>query len=106
KRRKDLAAENVNYVEFVDNESDIDVLFLKQYIKEILNKMPEKSRLVFLYSREDGLRNPEIAKLMNISEKGVEANLTRAIKFLKTHMKRDGLALLVVYDVIKEYLPK
>lgn len=106
KRRKELAVQNITYVDSVDDESVIDALFLEQYIKSVLDIMPEKSRLVFQYSRVDGLKNQEIADLMKISEKGVEANLTRALKFLRNQMKRDGLVLLLVYDVLKDYLPK
>lgn len=104
KRRRELASENLIFVDFSDNEAEIDALFIEQYINALLEKMPDKPRMVFKYSREDGLKNAEIAALMNISEKGVEANLTRALKFLKAHMKRDGLVILLMYDVLKDYL--
>lgn len=44
-------------------------------------------RKVNLYSRGDGLSNTEIAEKMNISEKGVEANLTRALKVVRDNLK-------------------
>lgn len=104
KRRKELAEENLTIADFSDDEAGLDAIFMEQYINALLERMPDKPRLVFKYSRRDGLKNAEIATLMNISEKGVEANLTRALKFLKSHMKRDGLVVLLIYDILKDYV--
>lgn len=95
KNRQILAESGYRSQHIQDDEKELDRLFLEEYIFDVVERMPEKCRLVFKYSREDGLKNAEIAALMNISEKGVEANLTRAIKILKTRMRKDGLYVLV-----------
>ena len=41
---------------------------------------------------------------MGISVKGVEANLTRAIKILKLNMKQDGLYILFAVELVDQLL--
>lgn len=93
--RKQLALQNYEFTETVYDEDKLDALFLKEYISGIVEHLPEKCRLTFKYSRDDGLNNAEIAKLMNISEKGVEANLTRALKTIRSGLKDSGLLLIL-----------
>jgi RNA polymerase sigma-70 factor (ECF subfamily) len=56
---------------------------LKQQLALSINKLPEKCRTVFLKSREEGKTNAQIADELQISEKTVEAHITRAIHSLK-----------------------
>jgi RNA polymerase sigma-70 factor (family 1) len=93
--RKVLARQNYEFSETVWVEDKLDALFLKEYINGIVEQLPEKCKLTFKYSREEGLSNAEIAKRMDISEKGVEANLTRALKIIRGNLKNSGLLLLL-----------
>jgi len=52
---------------------------LEQYVKDL----PEKCRLVYQLSKEQGYKNRQIAQEQGISEKTVEAHLTRALKVLR-----------------------
>jgi RNA polymerase sigma-70 factor (family 1) len=61
--------------------------FLQEYIDDIVEHMPEKCRLVYKYSRNEGLSAKEIAAEMAIAEKTVEAHLTKALKILKLNLK-------------------
>ncbi|MEJ2883274.1 sigma-70 family RNA polymerase sigma factor [Pedobacter sp. GR22-6] len=94
-RRVELAKANYLFSELNDEEEKLDALFLKEYINGIVEEMPEKCKLVFRYSRELGLKNSEIAEKINISEKGVEASLTRALKILKWKLKGYGTVIFV-----------
>jgi len=93
KRREELSELNLSKVSYSDAESYLDARFLSEYLEGLTEKLPEKCRLVFQYSRKDGLKNAEIAKIMGISEKGVEANLTRALKILKKAIDRNYFTL-------------
>lgn len=99
--RKQLALQNYDFKETSHDEARLDALFLKEYIDGIVEQLPEKCRLTFKYSREEGLSNAQIAKKMNISEKGVEANLTRALKTIKGSLNDSGLLLLLSIQVWK-----
>lgn len=99
--RAALARENYVFDEASYDESALDAIFLKEFIDGIVEEMPEKCRLVFKYSRDLGLKNNEIAEKIKISEKGVEATLTRALKILRKELKHYGLALpLLIHHCI------
>ncbi len=102
KKRTALALEHYEFNEISDDDKKLDALFLKDYINGIVEQLPEKCRLTFQYSRLDGLSNAEIAGKMNISEKGVEANLTRALKVVKDNLKNTGLGVLLSQEVVSE----
>mgnify|MGYP002596923339 CR=1 FL=1 len=59
-----------------------DNLLLKEIEEEIssfVKTLPEQRKKVFLLSREENMKNKEIAFLLNISEKTVEKHITKAL---------------------------
>ncbi len=74
-------------IENVENH-DLSIRFLEQMIAKEVNKLPEKCKLVFRYSRTQGLSNKEIAAELNISEKAVEKHITRALSHLRGQLKQ------------------
>lgn len=89
-RRREIEQENCKSEEFVHDEERIEARFLAEYFRGVIEQLPEKCRMVFNYSRVDGLSNTEISKEMEISEKTVEAHLTKAIKVLRVSLKDAG----------------
>ena len=51
-----------------------------------LEQMPEKQRIVFLMSREEGMKYKEIADRLNVSVKAVEKQMSAALQFLRTRL--------------------
>lgn len=78
------------------DEQAIDAKFLQDYISGLVDKLPERCRMVFKYSREAGLRIPEIALEMNIAEKTVEAHLTKALKTLRGNLSQTGTLIMLL----------
>lgn len=68
---------------------------LESLIQQAINDLPEKCRQVFIMSRFDGKKNKEISEELNISVKAVEANMTRALKTLKSRLSEYLPAILV-----------
>lgn len=60
---------------------------LQDEINREINRLPEKCRLVFHYSREEGLGNKNISEKLNISTKAVEKHITRALRQLRVQLK-------------------
>ena len=56
---------------------------LENLITNILNKMPERRRQIFLLHRMEGKKQKEIAAFYSISLKTVEAEMTKAYQALK-----------------------
>jgi len=67
-----------NYLQFEE---------LKSKLERLVAKLPEKCQMVYKLSREEGLSQKEIAKKLEITEKTVEAHLTRALKSLKSGLR-------------------
>jgi len=67
--------------------------FFMQLLQTEINRLPGKCKLVFMYSRNEGLSNKEIAGKMEVSEKAVEKQMTKALYKLRTKT-RDFFHLL------------
>jgi len=105
-RRTELISQNYQFEELTNDEDKLDALFLNEYINGIVEEMPEKCRLVFSLSRDLGMKNAEIADKLNITEKGVEANLTRALKIIRAELKKNIWLLLLFPACILYYIFK
>lgn len=79
-----------NYLEF--NE-------LKEKIDLAIKNLPEHCRVVFEMSRFEDLKNREIAEKLGISQKTVEAHLTKALKILRNDLK-DYLPVIIAITKI------
>lgn len=67
------------------------------YVTELVNQLPEKRKKIFIKSRFEGLSVKEIAEELKISHKTVENQLTDALKFLRTNLKRESLPVILFF---------
>jgi RNA polymerase sigma-70 factor, ECF subfamily len=56
---------------------------LENLYQDLITKMPEKRREVFLMSRKQGLSNHEIADQLHLSIRTVEEHIRQALRYLK-----------------------
>lgn len=68
---------------------------LWESIEQTINQLPEKCRLVFKMSRQQGLSNKQIATELEISEKTVEAHMSKAIKHLRSDLTTLSPAIIL-----------
>ena len=64
-------------------ETSLHYKRILEIVKNEVEKLPEKCRLIFKYSRNEGMPVRQIAKELSISPKTVENQLNKAIKQLK-----------------------
>lgn len=69
---------------------------LKVIIQQVISQLPEKCREIFLLSRDNRLTNQQIADLLNISIKTVEAQKTIALKRIRAAVDPHLLAMLLL----------
>lgn len=55
-------------------------------MNRIINNIPEKTKKVFIMSRDEGFSYKEIAERLNITTKGVEYHMTKAFKILEKEL--------------------
>lgn len=70
---------------------------LYQYINELVDKLPDKRKEIFIKSRFEGLSIKEISDDLKISHKTVENQLTHALKFLREHLKKENLPVILFF---------
>lgn len=87
------AYEHSVYVDINDPFQSLMETELESKIAHALNDLPEKCRSVFVMSRNEHLRNKEIADKLGISVKMVEKYITKAIRVLRVELT-DYVALL------------
>lgn len=80
----------------------LELLELEKMIIQSINELPEKCRLVFVLSRMEDKKNCEIATQLNITVKSVEANMTRALKTLRSKLA-EYLPLILVQLIMKNF---
>ncbi len=70
-------------------DEEIDYTELKTKYEKSLTSMNEKQRIVFLMSRNDGMKYKEIADHLDISVKAVEKRMHEALNYLKAQLKNE-----------------
>jgi RNA polymerase sigma-70 factor (ECF subfamily) len=104
-KRDSLSKKQLAYItgekeEFVLNEM-IRAEVLKEIMEEI-NKLPEQCRKILKMGYLEGLKNQEIADLLNISVHTVKNQKARAIQLLKVRLRdRDLRSLLILCTLLK-----
>jgi len=68
-------------------ETSLHYKYILEIVKNEVEKLPEKCRLIFKYSRNDGMPVKRIAKELNISPRTVENQLNKALKQLRLATK-------------------
>ena len=76
---------------------------LKQAVGEAIRKLPPQQKKVYLLSREQGLKNREIAEVLNLSEQSVKNTLVRALKLIREEVERAGHVIFSVLLLISCY---
>lgn len=72
---------------------------LRQQLDIVVGTLPDKCRMVFLMSREEGRSTREIAQALQISEKTVEAHMTRALRDIRNSL---NIALPVLLFLLRK----
>lgn len=76
-------------------ETSVHYKHILEIVKQEVESLPEKCRLIFKYSRDEGMPIKQIADELNLSSKTVENQINKALKHLKVVMKSLPSVLLV-----------
>ena len=97
-----------NDFEIANEEDHFGLEELEQKIEKALNELPEKCRLVFEMSRFQEKKYREIAEELHISQKTVEAHMSKAMKHLRMYLAEYRFAfwaflILTILSMAIEY---
>jgi RNA polymerase sigma-70 factor (family 1) len=77
----------------VDTQTSQEITYdsLYQYVKELADNLPKQRKEIFIKSKLEGHCIKEIAGELKISHKTVENQLTNALKFIRTNIKKERM---------------
>ncbi len=93
-RKKYVMLENVAEKELAEVNDPMVADELEREIEAAIASLPEKCRMVFEFSRSEGLKYAQIAEKMGISVKTVETQMSKALSVLREHLK-EFISLLI-----------
>lgn len=75
---------------------------LAKAIDEAIDQLPERRKIIFLLSREDGLTYQEIADILEISVKTVETQMGRSLKTLRDYLSHYLPGFVAITEFIRQ----
>jgi len=67
-------------------DTELEAAELAEKLRSVVAELPERRRLVVILRWQHQLSNPEIARILGISVKGVEMQFSRALADLRRHL--------------------
>jgi DNA-binding CsgD family transcriptional regulator len=71
---------------------------LQEFLDLVIEDLPERCKAIFKLSRNSQLTNKEIAQMLKISEKTVEAQITIALKRIRASLRRNHYLIIFLYS--------
>jgi len=83
---KEELSDKIKNSQIAEETINLDGKELQKKIEEALNKLPPKCKVIFLLSRQEGMKYQEIADELDISIKTVENQMGIALKKMKEEL--------------------
>ena len=97
-------AEAASFTDEVALEDKLEADSLREYIQQLVDRLPVARREIFRLSREEHLSHKEIAERLHISEKTVETQLYHALRFLREELHKSSfLVLILLYGAMGKW---
>jgi RNA polymerase sigma-70 factor (ECF subfamily) len=80
-------------------ENDLISREMEELLTQVVNKLPQKCRVIFLMAREEGLKPKQIAEILSIKESTVRVQMKIAVEKIVTALKPyfPNLTLLALF---------
>jgi len=82
-----------------ETEELIDYNSIKERVEQIVSKLPERQRTIFLKSRQDGKSNKEIAIELELSSGTVDNYISESLKFIRSNMQDKNFSALLLFSL-------
>jgi len=82
-----------------ETEELIDYNSIKERVEQIVSKLPERQRTIFLKSREDGKSNREIAIELGLSSGTVDNYISGSLKFIRSNLSDKNFSALLLFSL-------
>lgn len=101
-RRKKLCDKLYKEIGYLGNSSNemedrLEYQSVLEQVEHIIDKLPEKQRIIFIKSRKEGKSTKEIAAEMNLAPGTVDNHISSALKFIRKRIPNNNFGLLLFY---------
>lgn len=80
---------------------NVVALELQEKIEKVIEEMPPERKKIFKMSRYEELKYKEIAEKLNLSVKTVEAQMGKALKYLRLHLSEYlSVAIIITLEIL------
>lgn len=94
-KERELDTQILNSIHF----DSLELTELEVLINKVIAELPEKTKQVYLKKRFENKKNEEIAIEMGVTQKAVEAHMTKALKILKEQLS-DYLPSFIIITLL------
>ena len=78
-----------------ETEDQIEFQFVLEQVDQIIARLPEKQKTIFLKSRQEGKSNKEIADELGLSRGTVDNYISESLKFIRSNLKDKHFSTLL-----------
>jgi RNA polymerase sigma-70 factor (ECF subfamily) len=96
---KYLAERGFAEIATINLEEQLEYKATLEQVERLINKLPEKQRVIFNKSRQEGKSTREIAEEMKLAPGTIDNNISAAIKFLRKHISENNFATLLFFTI-------
>lgn len=83
----------------INLEEQLEYKTTLEQVDLLIEKLPERQRIIFIKSRKEGKSTREIAEEMNLAPGTVDNQISTTIKFLRKNLYRNNFALLLFFAI-------
>ena len=80
-------------------EEGIDYQSVLEQVEQIVNKLPEKQKTIFLKSRQEGKSTKEIAEEVGLSPGTVDNYISESLKFIRSRLRKENMPVLLLFSL-------
>ncbi|WP_343670814.1 sigma-70 family RNA polymerase sigma factor [Chitinophaga sp.] len=77
-------------------EEDLTYAFMREQVGIAVQQLPAQAKRIYLLSREQGLKIPEIAEKLSLSPNTVKNSLVRSLHAIRKHLEQLGMVFPVI----------
>jgi RNA polymerase sigma-70 factor (ECF subfamily) len=80
-------------------ENRIHFQSVLEQVQQIIEKLPERQRIIFLKSRQEGKSTKDIAKEIGLSPGTVDNYIAASLKFIRSQLPKENLYLVLLFSL-------
>ena len=80
-------------------EDGIDYQSVLERVQQIIDKLPERQKTIFLKSRQEGKSTKQIAEEVDLSPGTVDNYISEALKFIRNRLRNENLPVLLFFSL-------